>query len=74
MQNDMNTRTNDMTADATVLAKVVTAAQLRRLSALLDDEERPFSLRVRKCGNAHLAELTAERADLGYYADMLEEL
>ncbi len=70
----MNTRTNDMAADAAVLAKVVTAAQLRRLSALLDDEERPFSLRVKKCGKAHLAELTAGRADLGYYADMLEEL
>mgnify|MGYP004514827193 CR=1 FL=1 len=67
-------KTNNIATDAAVLAKVMNTDQLRRLSALLDDEERPFSLRVRKCGKAHLAELTAGKADLGYYADMLEEL
>lgn len=67
-------KTNNIATDAAVLAKVMTADQLRRLSVRLADEEHPFSLRVRKCGKAHLAELTADRADLGYYADMLEEL
>lgn len=67
-------KTNNIAADAARLAKVMNTDQLRRLSALLAEEEHPYSLRVRKCGKAHLAELTAGKADLGYYADMLEGL
>ncbi len=67
-------KTNNISAGTVRLAKMMNADQLRRLSTLLADEEHPFSLRVRKCGKAHLAELTAGKADMGYYADMLEGL
>ncbi len=67
-------KANNISAGTVRLAKMMNADQLRRLSTLLADEEHPFSLRVRKCGKAHLAELTAGKADMGYYADMLEGL
>lgn len=67
-------KTNNISAGTVKLAKLVNVGQLRRLSELLADEEHPFSLRVRKCGKGHTAELTVGKADLGYYADMLEGL